>query len=188
MKITAIMGSHRNNGHTHKILEHFLEQITPQNELKLINVNKVHVEHCKGCDYCLKNQGTCVIKDDDMPQIYEALMESELLVIASPVYFSAFPSKLKMLIDRTQMLYNLKDRSHIPNKKLVFIGLGGAPSYKHQFKGMEYTLEWYIKNLNAVPMAFVEIAHTDETPALENKKALQELETLAKQINHIQEA
>lgn len=188
MKITAIMGSHRSNGHTSKILNHFLEQITPEHELKLINVNKVHVEHCKGCDYCLKHQGTCVIKGDEMPLIYEAVMECDLLVIASPVYFSAFPSKLKIIIDRTQMIYNLRDRSHIPDKKLVFIGLGGAPAYKHQFRGLEYTLEWYIKNLNAVPIAFVEIPHTDEKPALENEHALEALKGLLEQIKNIQEA
>ncbi|MEG0379318.1 MAG: flavodoxin family protein [Eubacterium sp.] len=184
MKITAIMGSHRSNGHTNKILNHFLEQLPPEHEVKLINVNKVHVEHCKGCDYCLKHQGTCVIKDDEMPWIYEAFTGCDLLVIASPVYFSAFPSKLKTIIDRTQMLYNLKDRSHIPDKKLIFIGVGGAPAYKHQFRGLEYTLEWYVKNLNAIPSAFVEIPHTDETPALENQNALQELEALAEQIKN----
>ena len=34
MKITAIMGSHRNNGHTNKILNYFLEQIREDNELR----------------------------------------------------------------------------------------------------------------------------------------------------------
>lgn len=185
MKITAIMGSHRNNGHTSKILNYFLEQIREDNELRLINVNKVHVEHCKGCDYCIPHQGECVIKDDDMTWIYDDFMGCDLLVIASPVYFTAFPSKLKTVIDRTQMIYNLEDHSHIPNKKIIFIGVGGAPSYGHQFKGMEYTLEWYLKNLNAVPMGFVEISHTDETPALENKKAVAELDALAQQIKNL---
>ena len=114
MKITAIMGSHRNNGHTSKILNYFLEQIREDNELRLINVNKVHVEHCKGCDYCIPHQGECVIKDDDMTWIYDDFMDCDLLVIASPVYFTAFHSKLKTVIDRTQMIYNLgEDRKSV---------------------------------------------------------------------------
>ena len=42
-----------------------------------------------------------------------------------------------------------------------------------------------MKNLNAVPMGFVEISHTDETPALENKKAVAELDALAQQIKNL---
>ena len=80
MKITAIMGSHRNNGHTSKILNYFLEQIREDNELRLINVNKVDVEHCKGCDYCIPHQGECVIKDDDMTWIYDDFMDCDLPV------------------------------------------------------------------------------------------------------------
>lgn len=183
MKIVAIMGSHRKNGHTRKILDYFLDQIKADNDVTYIDVNTANVTPCRGCDYCLSHQGECVIKDDDMGGIYEAMMRSDLLIIASPVYFSAFPSKMKTLIDRTQMLYNLKDLSGVHDKKLITIGLGGAPYYKHQFKGIEYTLEWYVKNLKAVPTAFVELPHTDEIPAMENKRAQKELDALAKKIN-----
>lgn len=184
MKIVAIMGSHRKNGHTRKILNYFLDQIKEGNDVTTIDVNTINVKHCLGCDYCLEHQGECVIKDDDMGTIYKEIMASELFIIASPVYFSAFPSRMKMLIDRTQVLYNLKDTSGIKDKKLVTIGLGGAPHYGNQFKGIEYTLEWYVKNLKAIPIAFVEIAHTDETPALNNKKARAELDVLAKKIKN----
>ena len=141
MKITAIMGSHRNNGHTSKILNYFLEQIREDNELRLINVNKVHVEHCKGCDYCIPHQGECVIKDDDMTWIYDDFMDCDLLVIASPVYFTAFPSKLKTVIDRTQMIYNLEDHSHIPNKKIIFYRSGRAPRSRHRATSFKMAME-----------------------------------------------
>ncbi|MEG0075728.1 MAG: flavodoxin family protein [Eubacterium sp.] len=187
MKVVAIMGSHRKNGHTRKILKYFLDQIKKENSIRYIDVNVVYIEPCKGCDYCVRHQGECVIKDDDMSDIYKELMASDMIIIASPVYFSAFPSKFKTMIDRTQMIYNLKDHSEINPKKIIVIGVGGAPYYGNQFKGMEYTLEWYLKNFNATEIKIVKISHTDKTPAIENEHARRELDALAEEINNLKE-
>ncbi|MGL4607679.1 MAG: flavodoxin family protein [Eubacteriaceae bacterium] len=183
MEIVAIMGSHRTGKNTQKAMDFFLNEIKGNHQTKVYNVNKINVKHCLGCDYCLAHQGECVIKDDDMAKIYTDLETSDLLVIASPVYFSAFPSRLKMLVDRTQVLYNLKDTSIMKEKKLVVIGLGGAPHYPKQYQGVENTLEWYKKYLNCDEIGFVTFNHTDEVEALENEKSLEELIDLAHKIN-----
>ncbi|PKM52984.1 MAG: flavodoxin family protein, partial [Firmicutes bacterium HGW-Firmicutes-5] len=105
------------------------------------------------------------------------------LIVASPVYFSAFPSKIKALIDRTQMIYNLKDKTAIKKKKILIIGVGGAPYYPRQFQAVDNTLEWYKKTLSCDEIGFVQFSHTDELPALDNKKSLAELEAIADKIN-----
>ena len=183
MKITAIMGSHRNGGHTAKVLNYFLKQIADQSALRVININKVQVKPCLGCDYCIPHQGACVIADDDMAGISADIFASELLIIASPVYFTAFPSKLKALIDRTQMAFNLKDNSGIVPKRLIFIGVGGAPSYAHQFDGMIYTLKWYNRYLRVRAMDQVTFVHSDVTPAMAQAESLAQLDALAQKIN-----
>lgn len=183
MKIVAIMGSHRNGHQTQKALDFFLEEIKGKQQTIVYNVNKINVKHCLGCDYCLAHQGECVIKDDDMAEIYESLESCDLLVIASPVYFSAFPSRLKMLIDRTQVLYNLKDRSIMKPKKLVVIGIGGAPHYPKQYEGMNNTLEWYKKYLNCDEIGFVTFSHSDEVHVMENPESLKALTELGNKTN-----
>ena len=183
MEILAVMGSHRNGHNTQKALDFFLKQIKADHELYLYNVNKISVEPCKACDYCVDHQGECIIEDDDMREIYKRLETCDLLIIASPVYFSAFPSKIKALIDRTQMLYNLKDRSIIKKKKMVVIGVGGAPHYPRQFQAVVNTLEWYQKYLNCEEIGFVEFSHTDEVGALENKDGLKKLAELGEKVN-----
>ena len=183
MNIVTIMGSHRNGKHTQKALDYFLNQLTGTNVVENINVNKVEIKHCLACDYCLKHQGECVIKDDAMKGIYEKIEESDLFVIATPVYFSAFPSRIKTLIDRTQVLYNLEDRSIIKNKDLVVIGVGGAPKYGRQFQAIENTLEFYTKYLNCNQLGFVKFSHSDDVAALENEEKLAELKALAEMVN-----
>ena len=183
MKIVAIMGSHRNGQNTQKALDYFLDRIEGDNEVVVFNVNKIKIKHCIACDYCIEHQGECVTKDDDMRAVYEKLENCDLLVIASPIYFSGFPSKIKTLIDRTQVLYNLKDRSIIKEKKLVSIGVGGAPHYAKQFVGMANTLEFYKKYYNCDELGFVKFSHTDDVPVLENEESLKELRRLAEIVN-----
>jgi multimeric flavodoxin WrbA len=185
MEIVTIMGSHRNKQNTDKSLGYLLEKIKGEHEIFNINVNKSVIEPCKACDYCLKHQGECIIKDDAMTEIYEKLKNCDLLIIASPVYFSAFPSKIKALIDRTQMLYNLKDRSIIKPKKFVVIGVGGAPYYPRQFQAVDNTLEWYKKYLKCNEIGFIQFSHTDQIKSMDNIKGLEELDVVAEKINSL---
>lgn len=183
MEIVAIMGSHRNGHNTQKALDFFLNQIQGSQEVHIYNVNKIRVEPCKACDYCIPHQGECITKDDDMTDIYQKFETCDLLVIASPVYFSAFPSKIKAIIDRTQMLYNLKDRSIIKQKEMAVIAVGGAPHYPRQFQAIDNTLEWYKKSLNCHEIGFVQFSHTDEVGTMENEKSLESLKDLGKLVN-----
>ena len=182
MEIVAIMGSHRNGQNTQKAIDYFISEIKVEHQLFEYNVNKIDVQACIACDYCIPHQGQCVI-EDDMKEIYQKMETCDLLIVASPVYFSAFPSKIKALIDRTQMIYNLKDKSAIKQKKILIIGIGGAPYYPRQFQAVDNTLEWYKKTLSCDEIGFVQFSHTDELPVLDNKKSLAELAAIADNIN-----
>ncbi|MDK2942655.1 MAG: hypothetical protein PWP56_2168 [Acetobacterium sp.] len=182
MEIVAIMGSHRNNHNTQKAVDYFIGKLNVEYALFEYNVNQINVQACIACDYCIPHQGECVI-EDDMTGIYQKMESCDLLIVASPVYFSAFPSKIKALIDRTQMIYNLKDKSSIKKKKILIIGVGGAPHYPRQFQAIDNTLEWYKKTLSCDEIGFVQFSHTDERPALDNTTCLNELEEIAQKIN-----
>lgn len=184
MEIVAIMGSHRNGQNTQKALDFFLDQIEGENDVFVYNVNKTEINACIACDHCIPHQGECVI-EDGMTEIYKKMETCDLLVVASPVYFSSLPSKIKALIDRTQMIYNLKDRSSIKKKKILIIGVGGQPHYPRQFQAVDITLEWYKKTLSCDEIGFVQFCHTDELSALDNKKCLAELEEIGKKINEL---
>ncbi len=65
------------------------------------NLQKLEIKPCIGCEYChTKSGGVCVHKDD-MEQIFNVMSKSDVLVLASPVYFYDICAQLKAFIDRT---------------------------------------------------------------------------------------
>jgi multimeric flavodoxin WrbA len=65
----------------------------------------LNIEPCRGCGACEKT-GECVIKDDDMGQLYEPLATAPMIVVSTSLFFYDVPAKGKALIDRTQPLWS----------------------------------------------------------------------------------
>ena len=55
---------------------------------------------CSGCYYCSTHGGACVHKDD-MADILQKMIDADVIVLASPVYFYSISAQLKTVIDRT---------------------------------------------------------------------------------------
>lgn len=53
---------------------------------------------CIDCQTCKKTGGVCVWKDD-APSTVNKLVESDVIVLASPVYFFSISAQLKALLD-----------------------------------------------------------------------------------------
>ncbi|NLN97404.1 MAG: flavodoxin family protein [Eubacteriaceae bacterium] len=171
MKVTILMGSQRPKGHSAQLVQ-YIKGKMPDAEFTEFQTRKMSIKHCIACDKCLELQGSCVLKDDEMHTVYRSLEACDALIIVSPVYFSAFPSPLKTLIDRCQMFYNLKDRSHIPDKKVLLVEIGGARHYKNQFVANYCITEWMLEDINGKLVADIGIPNTDRIPALENTEKM----------------
>jgi len=96
----AINGSPRPQGNSTHLLQHFMEgarQNTPN--LKEIRSHKLNLQHCSGCLRCnvLKR---CSISEDDWQALSADILEADILVFASPIYFHHLPAPLKSIIDR----------------------------------------------------------------------------------------
>lgn len=55
---------------------------------------------CHACYFCREHGGECAYKDD-MAEILQAMIDADVLVLASPVYFYSIDAQLKAVIDRT---------------------------------------------------------------------------------------
>ena len=49
-----------------------------------------HIEFCTGCFSCMRNDGTCV-HDDDMRELLEEILASDLLIWSFPLYCYGIP-------------------------------------------------------------------------------------------------
>lgn len=100
-KVLILSGSPRKNGNSDLLCNEFMRgTLESGNEVTKIRVAEKKIAPCMGCYYCMKNNGACAIKDD-MAEVLQAIIDTDVIVLASPVYFYSISSQLKALIDRT---------------------------------------------------------------------------------------
>ncbi|MDY0301508.1 MAG: flavodoxin family protein [Trichlorobacter sp.] len=99
MKIVAIIASpHGMKGNTGRLLEEVLAGLEPEAELELLELSRLNVKPCTGCDHCHKT-GVCPIKDDYEP-IKKSLLAADGFILASPNYIFSVSAQLKAFFDR----------------------------------------------------------------------------------------
>ena len=101
MKILVLNGSPRPKGNTAEMVAVFKDAAEKAGHtVDAVDVCKMDIKGCLACEYCHgKGQGTCVQKDD-MQKIYELLKDTEMLVLAAPIYYHNISGQLKCVIDR----------------------------------------------------------------------------------------
>jgi hypothetical protein len=102
MKAFAISGSARGaKGVTWKLLERFLVGLEEGGaQTNVIQLRDLTISYCNACLTCMhKTPGKCAIKDD-MDSIYPHLKESDLFVMATPVYVDTMSAQMKAVMDR----------------------------------------------------------------------------------------
>ena len=147
MKIIVLNGSpKRERSDTLHITRAFLDGMNEavHQEVHTIHVIDKHIEYCTGCFSCMRNGGTCV-HDDDMRDILNEILDSDLLIWSFPLYCYGMPAPLKALLDRTLPLSSMAmqkvgerfehveqaDFSHL--QYLMICGCG-FPNSKHNFE------------------------------------------------------
>lgn len=115
MKVLAISASHRIGGNSDVLCDQFLMGAEEGgHNIEKINLGLKSIAPCFGCYGCRKNR-KCVQKDD-MEEILEKLIDADVIVLATPVYFYSMNAQLKTMIDRCLPRY-----MQIKDKKFYYI-------------------------------------------------------------------
>ncbi len=100
-KVLILSGSPRKGGNSDLLCDEFMRGAQEAgNEVKKVRVAERKVAPCLGCYYCTSHGGECVQKDD-MKELLQQMIDADVLVLASPVYFYSICAQLKAVIDRT---------------------------------------------------------------------------------------
>ncbi len=100
-KVLILSGSPRKGGNSDLLCDEFMRgALDGGNSVEKIRVSEKNVACCKACYYCKNSGGKCVI-NDDMGEILQKMIDADVLVLASPVYFYSIDAQLKAVIDRT---------------------------------------------------------------------------------------
>jgi len=154
VKVLGLYGSPRRGGNTELLLEEALKGAEKEGaEVARIYLSDFTITPCKECHGC-DNTGNCVILDD-MEKIYPKLLEADVVILASPIFFYGVTAWAKALIDRSQALwarkYLIKDPTlgkEGKKRKGFFISLGATKGQK-VFEGSILTVKYFFDVLNA---------------------------------------
>ena len=125
MKVLLVNGSPNKEGCTFTALSEVASALEKEGvETEFLNIGTGPVYGCIDCGFCWK-AGKCVNNDDLCNTIAEKIIESDGVVIGSPVYFSGPNGALCTLLDRV-FYSNMGKFRHKPAACVVSCRRGGA--------------------------------------------------------------
>lgn len=105
---------------------------------ELITLSDYKIDFCKGCQACILKEG-CMIKDD-VALIMQKIIESDGLVIGTPVYLNNMSGILKAFIDRTCSWFHRSKVAQKPTLILVDTQGSGIKNTLHSIE--EVVIQW----------------------------------------------
>ena len=116
-KVLILSSSPRRGGNSDTLCDKFAKGANEAgNQIEKVFLRDKKINYCSGCGLCSNNGYSGCSQSDDMPEILDKIIEADVIVMATPVYFYAMCGQMKTLIDRCCAKY-----TKIKNKDFYFI-------------------------------------------------------------------
>lgn len=99
MKITAVSGSPIRQGNSEEMINLFLTGFAGD-DLNIFNINELNCKGCQACDECKKSDSIICALHDELQPVMNSLAESDLIVLASPIYMDQITAQMRIFQDR----------------------------------------------------------------------------------------
>ena len=104
-KVVVLSTSLRTNSNSELLAKSFVEGAKDSgNVVKYISLKNKDIRFCIGCLAC-QTIGHCVIKDD-VADIMNSVLNADVIVWATPIYYYEMSGQMKTLIDRLNPIYS----------------------------------------------------------------------------------
>jgi multimeric flavodoxin WrbA len=104
MDILALNSGPRDNetSKTELVLQKFLEGARRAGAVtETLYLKNYTIKHCLGCFECwVKTPGRCVQKDDMAEILFDRYLQSDLVVLATPIYHGTMNARMKLFVER----------------------------------------------------------------------------------------
>ena len=172
MKTVAIVGSPRKEGNCDILVNELVEKL--EGDKKIYFLQDLDMKYCIACQKC--QNGPCIM-DDDINKIIDEMMEADLFVFSSPIYYGQMSAQAKTLIDRFYQVSQNPNKS-LKGTKVVQIFTQASPSDAY---------DSYIESMVAMPFGYMgmEVIDTVIAKGTMQKGDYDELSDAIKQIEKI---
>jgi multimeric flavodoxin WrbA len=148
MKGLILFGSPHLTGKTNKVLTEVINSSEITIDFTRIDLLKKDIHHCIGCNQCNTGDFSCIY-NDDMIEIYKAIEASDVIILATPIYFNSVTSIMKTMIDRCQRFFNMKVNHgfNFKKKKGILLGTAGSKLPK-SFDSFSNVSDYFFLSVN----------------------------------------
>ena len=135
-KVLIVSASPRKGGNSDVLCDRFLAgALEAGHQAEKIFLRDYKINYCMGCGLC--NSSHKCLQNDDMPPLLDKMVEADVIVFATPVYFYSCNAQLKTFIDRCLPRY-----TEISHKDFYYI-LSAADTDKRMLRRTLETLRGF---------------------------------------------
>jgi multimeric flavodoxin WrbA len=123
MKTLVVEASPRREGNSITLARSFMRGLRDGGETEFTEyfLNEMDIKPCLGCWKCLEMRAPGCVIDDDMIEAYHGLMEADLIVFATPIYWWHIAGQMKIFLDRMEGVLAGNGLNNLSGKALVLI-------------------------------------------------------------------
>ncbi|MBR6024491.1 MAG: flavodoxin family protein [Methanobrevibacter sp.] len=120
-KVVVISSSPRKGGNSDTLCDEFVRgAVDGGNKAVKYFLEDIEFDSCKACMSCKTPERECY-QDDQISLILDDMMEADVIVYATPVYYYSMTGTLKRFFDRCYPIFN-----HLENKDYYIITAVGS--------------------------------------------------------------
>ena len=120
-KVLVISSSPRIGGNSDTMCDEFVKgALDAENEVFKYNLEEISFSSCKACYKCKTPEMKC-FQEDGLGEVLDKMMEADVIVYATPIYYFSMCGTLKMFFDRCYPIFN-----HLENKNYYIITSAGS--------------------------------------------------------------
>lgn len=150
MKIVLLEGSPNKHGSSNLLADCFRQGAEEAGHtVEIIDAAHANIHPCTGCIHC-GYEGPCIQKDD-MEQFSRQILNADMIVFVTPLYYYGMSAQLKTLIDRFCAFNSSLQRKHLKSA-LISAAWNNDP---WTFEALEVHYKTLVRYLNFTDMGMV---------------------------------
>lgn len=177
-KVLLLTASPDPEGNTAVMAKEFAEAASARGAVVTrYDMATVSGEGCRACMACRTVSDHCVV-EDGVGEVLRAFIDTDVLVMAAPVWFLEFPCSIRRFVERWHALLTAAFESRLPcgKKAVLLISQGGAEG---EFKELPARYVEMLGWLGVADIQIVRHCNAEECPVHERGEILDDVRDAA---------
>jgi multimeric flavodoxin WrbA len=97
-------------------------------QVEKVRLAELKIGFCKACNACQKSREAPCVQKDDMAPLLPKILEADVIVLATPIYYFSVSGQMKVFLDRTYALGGGDDWTAMSGKRAALVFTYAEPN------------------------------------------------------------